>query len=740
MAKSKKNIVEEVIKENFITQEIITDTLEKNFMPYAMTAILARAIPQIDGFKPSHRKLLYTMYKMNLLSKSVPVTKSANVVGQTMKLNPHGEGAIYETLVRLTRGNEALLHPFIESKGSFGKQYSRDMAYAASRYTQCKLDELCNEIFDGIDRDAIDFMDNYDNTTKEPVLLPTAFPNILVAPNQGLAVGMASQICSFNLAEICDVTIKLIKETKTTTDEILKILKAPDFSTGAQIIYNEEIFKEIYETGRGSFKLRARYNYDKGENRIEIYQIPYTATIEAIMDKIITLVKDGKIRDINDIRDETDLGGLKLTIDLKRGADHEKLMARLFKATQLEDNFPCNFNVLIGSTPAVLGIKGILEEWTAFRTECIRREYVFDLKNKQEKLHLLTGLRAIILDIDKAIKIIRETEKDGDVIPNLMKGFGIDRAQAEYVSEIRLRNINKEFLLSKIKETDHLAKEIKEIEEILNSNTKIKNIIIKQLENIKKKYGKPRFTQIVYDDIMADAETDNEIPDYNVFAVMSKEGYFKKITMQSMRGNDEQKLKDGDELLFVKEISNNSDILFFTNMGQVYKYKINDFDNIKASVLGDYIPAKLGFERDEKIVLTVITEKYAGKILLFFENGKAAKIPLSAYETKTNRKKLTNAYSTQSPLAFCMFTENEESIAVFTEDGRAAVIKTNLIPEKTTRTTIGVDTFYLNKNQKIKKIFNVSEEELKENYSKYVKTKLPARNVVLDENQLKLDI
>lgn len=707
-----------------IIDQKITDTIETNFMPYAMTVIIARAIPEIDGLKPSHRKLLYTMYKMGLLSSSANKTKSANVVGQTMKLNPHGDLAIYATLVRLTKGCESLLHPLIDSKGSFGKQYSRDMAFAASRYTECKLDAICTELFDGIDKDAVDFMDNYDNTMKEPVLLPTSFPNILVAPNQGVAVGLASNICSFNLAEVCDATIQLLKKENTDIKTLMQILKAPDFSTGGQLVYDEAALTEIYETGNGRIKVRARYTYDKSQNCIDIYQIPYTATVESIQEKVEQLVKDGKIREINDIRDETDLGGLKITIDLKRGTDPEKLMAKLFKLTQLEDNFACNFNVLIAGTPQLLGVKTILNEWIAFRLECVKRELYFDLGKKRDKLHLLNGLQKILLDIDKVIKIVRETKSEKEVVPNLMQAFKLDEIQAEYVAEIRLRHLNREYILERTKEIAELEKEIAELANILESPDKQKKIIIKQLEIIKKKYGKPRLTQIIYADELEAEEEIEEIENYPVHVVLTQEGYFKKITTQSLRGNDEQKLKEGDEINLEKEAQNTDDILFFTDKGQVYKARLHEFDNLKASVLGDFIPAKLSFEDGEKIIYAHITGDYSGNILLFFANGKTAKIPLEVYKTKTNRRKLTSAFSTVTRTVNIYHETEAGDYVLIASDNRAIVINSNLVPLKATRTTIGVETMTLPKKMALAKVLPAS---MCEDAEKFRKSKIPSR-------------
>ena len=602
MAKKKPQIINKPAA--VVQDQRIYDTVEKNYMPYVMTVIKSRAIPEIDGFKPSHRKLLYTMFKMGLLQGSGR-TKSANVVGQTMKLNPHGEGAIYETLVRLTKGNEALLHPFIDSKGSFGKQYSRDMAYAASRYTECKLDSFCAEIFSGIDKDAVDFSDNYDGTMKEPALLPVTFPNVLVSPNVGIAVGMASNICSFNLSEVCEGAIEVIKNPDITVEQLMNYIKAPDFSTGGQLIYDAKKIAEIYQTGRGSVKVRARWSYDASQNCIEVHQIPYTATIESIMDRMESGIKDGRIREVSDVRDETDLSGLKIAIDVKRGIQPEKLMAKLFKMTPLEEDFPCNFNILISGTPRVMGVKEVLEEWAAFRLECIKRELYYTLQKQKDKLHLLEGLKKILLDIDKAIRIIRETPKEALVVANLMKGFDIDEIQAEYIADIRLRHINSEYILERIKETSALEREIEELQDTLGNRKKLGNIIIKQLGDIKKKHGKPRMTQIIYDgDQEVYDPSEEEIEDYPVYVVASRDGYFKKITMQSLRGNDEQKFKEGDSLAYSAETSNRAEVLFFTDKAQVYKVRVSELENVKASVLGDFMPAKLSFDEGEKVAVT----------------------------------------------------------------------------------------------------------------------------------------
>jgi len=715
-----------------VVDQAITDTIEVNYMPYVMTVILSRAIPEIDGLKPSHRKLLYAMYKMGLLASGAGRTKSATVVGETMKLNPHGEGAIYETLVRLTKGSESLLHPLIDSKGSFGKQYSRDMAFAASRYTECKLDTICTEIFSGIDKDAVDFVDNYDNTMKEPVLLPTSFPNILVTPTHGVAVGLASCICSFNLAEVCDATIKMLKKENTDTKELMQILKAPDFSTGGQLIYNEAAIAEIYETGKGSVKVRARYNYDKSQNCIDIYQIPYTARIESIQEKIEQLVKDGKIREISDVRDETDLGGLKITIDLKRGVDHEKLMQRLFKLTPLEDNFSCNFNVLVGGAPRLLGVGEVLSEWIAFRLECVKRELYFDLGKKRDKLHLLKGLQAILLDIDKAIKIVRETKSESEVVPNLMNAFTIDEIQADYVAEIRLRQLNREYILGRTKEIEELEADIAQTQEVLDSPEKQKKLIIKQLEAVKKKHGKPRQTQILYEDELAAIEEEEEIPNYPVHVMLSHEGYFKKITAASLRGNDDHKLKEGDSIAFEKEANNTDDVLFFTDKGQVYKARLHEFDNVKASVLGDFIPAKLGFEEGERLIYAHITNDYSGNLLIFFANGKTAKIPLEVYKTKTNRRRLTSAFSTAALTIRIVHELAAGDYVLISSDNRAVTINSDLVPLKSTRTTIGVETLQLPKKATLERVLlygDLNEHE------RYRKRKIPARGSAFEASE-----
>ena len=675
------------------TEQAISETLEINYMPYAMSVIVSRAIPEIDGFKPSHRKLLYTMYKMGLLNGGR--TKSANIVGQTMRLNPHGDAAIYETMVRLAKGNETLLHPFVDSKGNFGKVYSRDMAYAASRYTEAKLDGICAELFKDIDSDTVDMVDNYDATMKEPALLPTTFPNVLVSANQGIAVGMASNICSFNLKEVCDTTIALMKNPE---HDVLETLPGPDFSTGAELLFDEAATREIYSTGRGSFKLRAKWQYVKEGNRIEITEIPYSTTSEVIMDKVAELIKAGKIKEIADMRDETDLGGLKLTIDLKRGVEPEKLMQKLFRLTSLQDSFACNFNILIAGMPRVMGVREILEEWTAWRMDCVKRRLFFQIQKKEDRLHLLQGLERILLDIDKAIAIIRETELESEVVPNLMIGFGIDEIQANYVAEIKLRNINKEYILKQTRAISDLEKEIAELRDTLNSNRKLKNVIIKELQQVADKYGKPRKTEIIYEVAQIEQETEEEdIPDYPVTVFVSKEGYLKKITAQSLRMSGEQKFKEGDSLAFSRETTNRAELLVFTDKFQCYKTRLSDFDDGKASQLGDYLPSKLGMEQGEAVVQVIFAGDYKGFVLFFFENGKAAKVPLSAYETKTNRRKLTGAYSDKSALRSCMGLDADTQLVVYATDGRALIFSTALLMPKTTRNTQGVAVMSLKK-------------------------------------------
>lgn len=684
-----------------IVEQPIVSTIRENYMPYAMSVILSRAIPEIDGFKPSHRKLLFTMYKMGLLTGNR--TKSANIVGATMKLNPHGDSAIYDTMVRLSRGYEALLHPYVDSKGNFGKFYSRDMAWAASRYTEAKLAPICNELFRDIDKDTVDFVDNYDNTMKEPSLLPVAFPSVLVNANTGIAVGMASNICSFNLKEICETTAALIRDPD---HDIRSTLPAPDFIGGCQIIYDEKTINQVYETGRGSIKLRAKYEYDKSANCIDVLSIPSTTTCEVIIEKIIDLVKQGKVKEISDIRDETGIDGLKITIDLKRGVDPEKLMSKLFRFTTLEDSYACNFNVLIGGVPMVLGVKALLEEWIAFRIECVRRRTYFDRNKKADKLHLLKGLEKILLDIDKAIKIIRETDEEVEVVPNLMIGFGIDKIQAEYVAEIKLRHLNREYILKRTKDIEELEKEIAELDEILKSKARIKTIIVKELKAIADKYGQPRKSIIIYEDNAKYEEEVEEIPDYPVTFFFTKEGYFKKITPQSLRMSGAHKLKDGDEIVQEIELSNNCDLLFFTDKCQVYKAKASDFADTKASVLGDYVAAKLSMDEGENAVFMVATKDYKGILLFAFENGKAAKVPLEAYATKTNRKKLTGAYSDKSLLSGMLFLEDDREVLFKASSGRMLLVHTGALSLKTTRSTQGVAVMKLKKGHRL---FEISE-------------------------------
>ena len=713
------------------TEQPISETLEINYMPYAMSVIVSRAIPEIDGFKPSHRKLLYTMYKMGLLNGGR--TKSANIVGQTMRLNPHGDAAIYETMVRLAKGNETLLHPFVDSKGNFGKVYSRDMAYAASRYTEAKLDSFCNELFRDIDFDTVDMVDNYDATMKEPSLLPTTFPNVLVSANQGIAVGMASNICSFNLAEVCQTAIALMENPQ---HDILQTLPSPDFSTGGELLFDEAATREIYTTGRGSFKLRAKWNYVKSGNLIEITQIPYSTTTEVIMDKVAELIKAGKIKEIADMRDETDLGGLKLTIDLKRGVEPEKLMQKLFRLTPLQDSFPCNFNILIAGMPRVMGVGEILEEWTAWRTQCVRRRLYFQVQKKQDRLHLLKGLERILLDIDKAIAIIRETELEEEVVPNLMIGFGIDEIQANYVAEIKLRNINKEYILKQTKAIDQLQQEIAQLEATLNSPKKLQNVIKKELEQVAAKYGQPRKTQIVYDAPDAGQEDpQEEIPDYPVTVFVSKEGYLKKITQASLRMSGEQKFKEGDTLSFSAEATNRSEILVFTDRFQCYKSRLSDFEDGKASQLGDYLPTKLEMEQGESVVQVVLPGSYQGFVLFCFENGKLAKVPLSAYETKTNRRKLTGAYSDKSPVKSVLSFEEDSQIALYSSDGRALVVSTALMSPKTTRNTIGVSVLTLRKKAVLDRVLTLDDSGIV-NAARYRSKNIPAAGAVLKDEDV----
>ena len=722
------------------TEQPITETLEINYMPYAMSVIVSRAIPEIDGFKPSHRKLLYTMYKMGLLTGGR--TKSANIVGQTMRLNPHGDAAIYETMVRLSKGNETLLHPFVDSKGNFGKVYSRDMAYAASRYTEAKLDSICGELFRDIDSDTVDMVENYDATMKEPALLPTTFPNVLVSANQGIAVGMASNICSFNLKEVCDTAIALMKNPN---HDILETLPGPDFSTGAELLFDEAVTREIYSTGRGSFKLRAKWRYVKEGNLIEITEIPYSTATEVIMDKVAELIKAGKIKEISDMRDETDLGGLKLTIDLKRGVEPEKLMQKLFRLTPLQDSFACNFNILIAGMPRVMGVGEILEEWTAWRMDCIKRRLFFQIQKKEARLHLLKGLERILLDIDKAIAIIRETELESEVVPNLMIGFGIDEVQANYVAEIKLRNINKEYILKQTRAISDLEKEIADLQDTLASSRKLKNVIIKELQQVSEKYGKPRMTQIVYETAeLAPEEEEEPIPDYPVTVFLSREGYLKKITAQSLRMSGEQKFKEGDALAFSRETTNRAELLVFTDKQQCYKSRLSDFEDSKASLLGDYLPQKLGFEPGENVLHVVFPGDYKGFVMFFFENGKAAKVPLSAYETKTNRRKLNGAFSDKSPLRACFVMESDEQVAVYSTDGRCAIISTALLLPKTTRSTQGVAVLTLKKKAALDNAVLLTASGIV-NQSRYRCKTVPAAGAILKsedspEKQISFDL
>ena len=711
-----------------VVEQPITDTLELNYMPYAMSVIVSRAIPEIDGFKPSHRKLLYTMYQMGLLTK--PRTKSANIVGQTMKLNPHGDAAIYDTMVRLSRGYGALLTPFVDSKGNFGKCYSRDMSCAAPRYTEAKLTPICAELFRDIDSDTVDFVDNYDNTMTEPTLLPTTFPNILVSANSGIAVGMASQFCGFNLKEVCDTTIAYLKNPDC---DLMETLLAPDFPTGGELIFDRNTIREIYETGRGSVRVRAKYRYVKEENLIEIYEIPYSTTVEAILDKVAELIKAGRAKEIADMRDETDLSGLKLAIDLKRGVDPDKLMTKLYKLTPLEDAFACNFNVLIAGTPKVLGVRQILEEWTAWRTGSVRRRVYFVMKKKQDKLHLLKGLKRILLDIDKAIQIIRETEEEAEVIPNLMIGFGIDQIQAEYVAEIKLRNINKEYILKRVNETDALQDEIADLEDTVNSPKRIQTLIIGELEEVKKKYAVPRRTDIVFDheadEVMA---VEEEIPDYPVHLFFSQEGYLKKITPQSLRMSSEQKYKEGDGPYLQWEASNRDELLVFTDRQQCYKTRLSEFEDTKASVLGDYLPTKLAMDQEERVVWACIPGDYRRQLLFFFDNGKAARVELSAYQTQTRRKKLTGAYSDKAPLVSAFLLEEDQEMAVYSTEGRCMIFHTSALSPKTTRTTQGVNVMSLKPKYRVEKALPLAQTPIR-NAARYRARSLPIAGALLRE-------
>ena len=722
-----------------VLEQPITDTLTVNYMPYAMSVIVSRAIPEIDGFKPSHRKLLYTMYKMGLLKGGR--TKSANIVGQTMRLNPHGDAAIYDTMVRLSRGNETLLTPFVDSKGNFGKIYSRDMAYAASRYTEARLEPICEEIFRDIDCETVDFTDNYDNTMLEPTLLPTAFPNVLVSANMGIAVGMASNICGFNLREVCKATAAWIQNPDC---DLTEYMPAPDFSTGGEILYNAEEMEQVYRTGRGPVKLRARWRYVKEGNLIEIYEIPYTTTTEAIIDKVSELIKAGKIREISDMRDETDLSGLKLTIDLKRGVDPDKLMQKLMRSTPLTDSFGCNFNILIAGMPRVMGVREIIEEWTAWRTECVRRRIYFQKQKKAEKLHLLKGLKRILLDIDKAIRIIRETESDAEVVPNLMIGFGIDKVQAEFVAEIKLRNINKEYILKRTQEVDDLEKEIAELEDLLKSERKIRGVIVKELDSIAEKYGQDRRTGIVYDHEAQTPDEDESLPDYPVTVFVSREGYFKKITPQSLRMSGEQKFKEGDGLKLSLETSNAAEFLVFTDNYQVYKARCADFEDSKASLLGDYLPGKLGFDEGESVIDVCFPGDYEGSVVFVYENGKVAKVELSAYATKSNRRKLTGAYCDKSPLKAVFLLKEDTQLVLYSTEGRALVFSTAQLVPKTTRTTQGVAVMTLKRKATLYRA-TLLEGSAIVNASRYRTRSLPAAGALLkeedaEEKQIELEL
>ncbi len=742
MAKAKKK---QIRKESYVESEPIyqpiTETIESNYMPYAVSVMVSRAIPEIDGFKPSHRKLLYTMYKMGLMNGHR--TKSANIVGETMKLNPHGDMAIYETMVRLTRGNASLLHPFVDSKGSFGKQYSRDMAFAASRYTEAKLDPFCQEIFGGIDKNAVEMVDNYDSTMKEPRLLPTSFPNVLVSPNLGIAVGLASSICSFNLAEVCDATIAILRAPRIDVDKLLDIMIAPDFPGGGSVVYDREQMKKVYETGKGPVKIRAKYVYDEQENCIEVIEIPYSTSIEAIKKDILDLVKEGKVKEITEVRDEIDKDGFKLAIDLKKGTDPDSVMQKLYKFTPLEDSFACNFNVLIDGVPKQLGVKEILVEWIRFRTGCLRREFAFDLDKKKSKRHLLRGLRKILLDIDKAVRIVRDTEKDCDVVPNLMIGFDVDKEQAEYIAEIKLRHLNREYIANRIEEIKALDLEIAELTDLLEDDIKMKHYIIKQLTAIKKKYGQPRRTDVIEATDIKTFDKEMMIEDYQAFLFFTKDGYLKKITQQSLRGNAEQKLKEGDEIILECEVSNRDEMIFFTDKAQLYFAKMSDFELTKASESGIYVPKKLNFDPEEHVVAMkinpILTEE--NRVIFFYENGKAVRVPMDQYATQGNRKKLKKAYSDASPLASVIFEENDDYIMLINSEQKAILIRPSLIPIKTTRTSIGTVVFAMNlkKNQKITQVLQNYEEKYPEANSHYRKIKIPATGVLmLDDKQIKI--
>ena len=736
MAKARKDVKKEYVEREPMLQPI-TETIETNYMPYVVSVMVSRAIPEIDGFKPAHRKILYTMYKMGLMNG--PRRKSANIVGETMKLHPHGDMSIYETMVRLSRGNETLLHPFIDSKGSFGKQYSTGMVFAAPRYTEARLEPFCAEIFSGIERDAVDMVDNYDGTMKEPKLLPTTFPNILVSSNLGIAVGLASSICSFNLGEICDATIAILKNPKTNTEKLLELVKAPDFPGGGYVVYDKEQMAKIYETGRGTIKLRAKYEYNKAENRIDFLEIPYSTTIEAIKKEIIDN-RDEKFKEVTAFFDEIGKDGFKASVDLKKDADPEKVMQKLYKFTPLEDSFSCNFNVIVDNVPKQLGIKAIIEEWIRFRIKCVRREFNFDLNKKNEKLHLLLGLGKILLDIDKAIRIVRDTEKDQDVVPNLMVGFDIDRDQAEYIADIKLRHLNREYILNRLNDIETLQKEIATIKEILADELKVKAYIVKQLLDVKKKYGKPRKTQIIYASDIVKLTKDDMIEDYDVNLFFTKDGYLKKITNQSLRGNAEQKLKEGDSLIYSGEVRNKDELMFFTNQAQVYFARVSDFDLTKASELGEYVGKRLNFDDGERPVLMIVNPAFTDeqKIIFVFENGKAVRIPMSVYATQGARKKLKKAYSTASPLAGAIYEKSDKHILLINSEDKAILIRPSLISEKTTRTAAGSSVFAmnLNKNQKITEVLENYEERYPEANQRYRKIKVPAMGVLLSDKDI----
>ena len=731
MARKQKKEKEEIVYAPIVYQPI-TETIEKNYMPYVMSVIVSRAIPEIDGLKPSHRKLLYAMYEMGLLKGNF--TKSAKIVGDTMKYNPHGDASIYETMVRLTRGNETLLHPLIDSKGSFGKQYSSNTVASASRYTEAKLAPICQELFGGIEKNAVDMVDNYDATLKEPVLLPTTFPNILVMPNMGIAVGMASNICSFNLGEVCDGTIAMLRKPRLPLDKLMELIKAPDFPGGGAILYDEEEMKRIYTTGSGSVRMRARYVFDKENSCIEVIQIPYSTTIEAIIAKLTALYKEGKIKEVTDFRDEIDLNGFKLTIDVRRGTDPDKLMAKLFKLTPLEDSFRCNFNVLINSTPRTMGVQEILQEWIQFRLQCVRRELKFDLKKRKEKLHLLLGLGKILLDIDKAIRIIRKTEKESQVVPNLMKGFDIDEIQANYIAEIKLRYLNREYIINRLAEIEDLQKEIADMEETLKDELKQKALIIAQLTEVKKKYGQPRRSQIVSAGTIKEYKEEEHIENYPARFVLSREGYFKKITFRSLQGNDEQSFKEDDEQLYLVDGQNTDNFIFLTNQQQLYRAKAEDFDTTKASALGDYLPVKLKMDPDEKPILMNIQNKYPAKenIVLIFENGKGVRISVANYEITGNRRKITSAYSKNSPVVAAFYEKSPMEIMITSSDGRAILIKSSLIPVMATRTSGGVTLMSMKKGVKVVSATN-DPTKIPEDAKGLKKIKIPTTGVLIDK-------